>query len=117
MFTDHLNHHLDCFQRLAEQEHLIAEIGSRLAACIRQSNKILICGNGGSAADAQHFAAELIGSGSGTYAEGALDLPSIGMRRVDVPATTLADSGAVFEALFIGHAIAVAGEADDLFDA
>lgn len=61
MFTEYLNHHLDCFQQLAEQEHLIEDIGRRLATCIRQSNKILVCGNGGSAADAQHFAAELIG--------------------------------------------------------
>lgn len=61
MFTDHLNHHLDCFRRLADQEHLIVDIGRHLAACIQQSNKILVCGNGGSAADAQHFAAELIG--------------------------------------------------------
>jgi len=30
--------------------------------CIKSGSKILICGNGGSAADAQHFAAELVGS-------------------------------------------------------
>ena len=29
--------------------------------CLKQGNKILICGNGGSAADAQHIAAEIIG--------------------------------------------------------
>ena len=32
-----------------------------LAACLRRGGKILICGNGGSAAQAQHFAAELVG--------------------------------------------------------
>ena len=32
-----------------------------LVKAIKQSKKILICGNGGSASDAQHFAAELIG--------------------------------------------------------
>ena len=32
-----------------------------LVKTIKQGNKILICGNGGSASDAQHFAAELIG--------------------------------------------------------
>lgn len=31
-----------------------------MADCLRQDSKILCCGNGGSAADAQHFAAELI---------------------------------------------------------
>ena len=29
--------------------------------CLKSGGKILICGNGGSAADAQHFAAELVG--------------------------------------------------------
>ena len=33
---------------------------SRVAA-LRRGGKILVCGNGGSAADAQHFAAELVG--------------------------------------------------------
>ena len=28
--------------------------------CLKKGNKILICGNGGSAADAQHLAAEFI---------------------------------------------------------
>lgn len=33
----------------------------RLADALRAGHKILVCGNGGSAADAQHFAAELSG--------------------------------------------------------
>ena len=33
-----------------------------LVKAIKQGKKILICGNGGSASDAQHFAAELMGS-------------------------------------------------------
>ena len=36
--------------------------GSKLMhACLAQGKKVLACGNGGSAADAQHFAAELVG--------------------------------------------------------
>jgi D-sedoheptulose 7-phosphate isomerase len=31
-----------------------------IAACFRRPNKVLICGNGGSAADAQHMAAEFV---------------------------------------------------------
>src|SRR5919108_6227789 len=33
----------------------------KLADCLKHGNKVLACGNGGSAADAQHFAAELTG--------------------------------------------------------
>ena len=35
-------------------------ISKQLRACFDRGNKVLICGNGGSAAEAQHFAAELI---------------------------------------------------------
>ena len=39
----------------------ILRTAKALTATIESGNKILICGNGGSAADAQHFAAELVG--------------------------------------------------------
>jgi D-sedoheptulose 7-phosphate isomerase len=39
----------------------IAPIAERLVDALRAGNKILIMGNGGSAADAQHIAAELVG--------------------------------------------------------
>jgi D-sedoheptulose 7-phosphate isomerase len=38
----------------------IARAGALLAEALRAGGKVLACGNGGSAADAQHFAAELI---------------------------------------------------------
>jgi D-sedoheptulose 7-phosphate isomerase len=38
----------------------IADAAQALVACLTNDGKILSCGNGGSAADAQHFAAELI---------------------------------------------------------
>ncbi len=52
---------------IAAKERTLAMLGSRivraaehLAERLRQGYKILVCGNGGSAADAQHFAAELV---------------------------------------------------------
>ncbi len=39
----------------------IVEFFQRVIGCLRQGGKILFCGNGGSAADAQHLAAELVG--------------------------------------------------------
>lgn len=38
----------------------IASAAESLTACLLNGNKILCCGNGGSAADAQHFASEMI---------------------------------------------------------
>jgi D-sedoheptulose 7-phosphate isomerase len=39
----------------------IADAVQALMACITSGGKVLACGNGGSAADAQHFAAEFVG--------------------------------------------------------
>ena len=38
----------------------IARAGTAMTGCLRRGGKILACGNGGSAGDAQHFAAELL---------------------------------------------------------
>ena len=38
----------------------IMEAGKLLSQSLNQGNKILVCGNGGSASDAQHFSSELV---------------------------------------------------------
>lgn len=46
-----------------ESEHLaplIARAASRMSQCLLNDGKIMSCGNGGSAADAQHFSSELL---------------------------------------------------------
>jgi len=45
---------------LSEAQNLI-KISQQLIRALKNGNKILLCGNGGSAADAQHIAAELAG--------------------------------------------------------
>jgi len=44
----------------AETDHIVAQ-AEEMAERLKRGCRILICGNGGSAADAQHFAAELSG--------------------------------------------------------
>ncbi len=39
----------------------LREAADLIDCCLAGKNKVLVCGNGGSAADAQHFAAELLG--------------------------------------------------------
>jgi len=46
---------------LAESLTGLCEIAEVLAGALRTGHKVLLCGNGGSAADAQHVAAELVG--------------------------------------------------------
>lgn len=46
---------------LAEQFGSLAAIAARIKACLDAGGTIYLCGNGGSAADAQHVAAEFVG--------------------------------------------------------
>lgn len=39
---------------------VVAEVAEALIKCLVEGHKLLVCGNGGSAADAQHFAAEML---------------------------------------------------------
>jgi D-sedoheptulose 7-phosphate isomerase len=45
---------------VAGSSAVIAGIVARLCSCFEQGGKLLVCGNGGSAADAQHLAAEFM---------------------------------------------------------
>ncbi len=56
-FDDSVQTKLQARDTLAQP---IADAAQALVTCLMNDGKILVCGNGGSAADAQHFAAELI---------------------------------------------------------
>lgn len=45
---------------LSSLEGRMLEAGDLIERCLRAENKLLVCGNGGSAADAAHFATELV---------------------------------------------------------
>lgn len=62
MFREVFDEHARIFTATLESQMPSLEQAGHLAeACLRSGGKILIFGNGGSAADAQHFAAELVG--------------------------------------------------------
>jgi D-sedoheptulose 7-phosphate isomerase len=46
---------------LRDSAELLVAAAQMLGSCIQQGGKVLIMGNGGSAADAQHMAAEMVG--------------------------------------------------------
>ncbi|GLR13303.1 phosphoheptose isomerase [Chitinimonas viridis] len=63
---DRVNQHfLDSIATLEDARELlsapVAVAAERMVAALMADHKILACGNGGSAADAQHFAAEMVG--------------------------------------------------------
>ena len=55
-FSDSIAAKTQTMQVLAQP---ITQAGERIAYCLNQQGKVLSCGNGGSASDAQHFTAEL----------------------------------------------------------
>lgn len=56
-----LSEHMDVFGRLAALTPLIQQAADLIAATLSHGGKLMLCGNGGSAADSQHIAAELTG--------------------------------------------------------
>jgi len=57
-----IREHLETIEHLADQcLPTIEEAARVIGAALRAGNKLLLCGNGGSAAEAQHIAAEFIG--------------------------------------------------------
>jgi D-sedoheptulose 7-phosphate isomerase len=60
----HLRHSTDVIERVSADGTFIAAIAAiaeRIAASLKSGGKVLLAGNGGSAADAQHIAAEFVG--------------------------------------------------------
>lgn len=59
----------------ADNAGLLVSVGQRLVQALRNGGKLLIFGNGGSAADAQHFAGELVGR----YLKNRQGLPALAL--------------------------------------
>ena len=60
-FSAALRAHSDTFARLESLHPTLATASRAIADSLRSGGKLLLCGNGGSAADCQHIAAELTG--------------------------------------------------------
>ncbi len=60
LFKTHLSEHQDAIARLSTMNDQIAPLAAAWLTALRDGKKIIFFGNGGSAADAQHLAAELV---------------------------------------------------------
>ena len=61
LFLANLAEHRDVFSRLDGLDANVSAAGNAITEALREGNKVMFCGNGGSAADSQHLAAELTG--------------------------------------------------------
>jgi D-sedoheptulose 7-phosphate isomerase len=60
-FDQAIAEHLEVIASMRGQEALVHQIAEEITRAILARHKVLWCGNGGSAADSQHLAAELMG--------------------------------------------------------
>lgn len=105
-----LTQHLDVFENLALTfKETIDECASLLIETVRNGGKVLICGNGGSAADAQHIAAEFVGR----YESERRALPAIALT-TDTSALTALANDYSFERVFARQVEALASPGDCL---
>jgi D-sedoheptulose 7-phosphate isomerase len=61
VFQRAIDEHLSIVAALSTQEDTLTRIGSEMVRAVNGGKKVMWCGNGGSAADSQHLAAEFVG--------------------------------------------------------
>jgi D-sedoheptulose 7-phosphate isomerase len=110
LLTNSLREHLKTFESLLETSLADIERSGRVICDALQSGrKILLCGNGGSAADAQHIAAELIGR----YEKSRRSFPAIALT-TDTSALTALSNDFGFEEVFARQVTGLAEAGDVL---
>lgn len=61
LFQTNLDEHLGLFTSLGKLATIIEQSAYQIAKSLKTGSKLMLCGNGGSAADSQHIAAEMTG--------------------------------------------------------
>ena len=108
MVLEELNDHYQVFKKLTDSLTGDIEAGCEMiVSAINNGNKILLAGNGGSAADAQHIAAEL----SGRFVKERRALPGIALT-TDTSAMTAIANDYGYEHVFSRQVEALAAPGD-----
>ena len=110
LLTDSLQEHLDTVQALLRSNiNDIEQSGQMICDALVAGKKILLCGNGGSAADAQHIAAELVGC----YEKERRSWPAIALT-TDTSALTAVSNDLGYEQVFARQLAGLAHAGDIL---
>ncbi len=108
IFDKEIEDHIETTKHLINIKNKIFELDERITKAFSSKNKILICGNGGSAADAQHLSSELLGR----YEKERKGYPAISLSS-DVSAMTAIGNDYGFENIF-SKQISAIGVKDDI---
>jgi len=102
-------HHKVLEQTVEQMAEVIGQIIDAFIRCFKQGNKLLICGNGGSAADAQHVAGEFVNRFRYDHAA----LPAVALT-TDTSILTSIGNDSAFENIFSRQVEALAKPGDIL---
>ena len=109
LFADNLREHEDVFARLDALAREVERAGALMAETLAAGGKLLLCGNGGSAADSQHIAAEL----TGRFVRDRRPLAALALT-TDTSALTSVANDYSFEEVFARQVTALGRRADCL---
>lgn len=110
LLNNSLNEHLETVQKLvASHIPVIQQSGQMICDALTSGRKVLLCGNGGSAADAQHIAAELVGC----YEKQRRSWPAIALT-TDTSALTAVSNDLGYEEVFARQIVGLAQAGDVL---
>lgn len=109
LVTRQLDDHLQAIAALRAHSETIHRLGALLVERLQAGRKILLCGNGGSAADAQHIAAELVCR----FEANRRGLPALALT-TDTSALTAIGNDLGFERLFARQVEALGRSGDVL---
>ncbi len=104
-----LEEHLELFGSLGALEADIERAAARICDALRRGGKLMLCGNGGSAADAQHIAAEL----TGRFVRDRRPLAGLALS-TDTSALTSIANDYSFEEVFARQVLGLGGRGDCL---
>jgi D-sedoheptulose 7-phosphate isomerase len=108
--TNSLREHLETVQNLLDSKMAsIERSGQMICEALASGKKVLLCGNGGSAADAQHIAAELVGC----YEKQRRSWPAIALT-TDTSALTAVSNDLGYEQVFARQVLGLAQAGDVL---
>lgn len=109
IFQHALDEHIAVIQAMSAQRPVFERIAAEMTRSIFQGKKVLWCGNGGSAADSQHLAAELMGR----FRRERRGLPSIALT-TDTSALTAIGNDYGYEKVFQRQVEALCNSGDVL---
>ncbi len=109
-FKNNIDESINNLNDLLVLEDRINQAANLIIDAIKNGNKVIFCGNGGSAADSQHLAAELMGR----YLKDRTPLPAISLT-VDTSALTAIGNDYGYENIFSRQLQGIGVEGDILY--